>query len=146
MSARCFKIAQAIGVEHVTQKIPWGEPPYPPRPFGGAAFEETARHARYHTLLGMMKKEDIDVVAFGHHGDDQVETALMRIGRGSKGTGAGGMRACRRWGMGIGREGSLGWQGYAGMKRWIIRPMLEVGKASLLCTSLNLFHVDRYPG
>lgn len=131
MSERCSKIAQSIGVEHIAQKIPWADPPYPPCPSEGAAFEETARNARYHALFDCVKREDIGVLAFGHHGDDQVETSLMRLGRGSKATGAGGMRACRRWGMGLGKENSLGWQGSEGMKRWVIRPFLDVGKASL---------------
>jgi tRNA(Ile)-lysidine synthase len=71
------------------------------------------------------------VLAFGHHADDQVETSLMRLGRQTTELGAGGMRRCRRWGMGFGDGAeSLGWAGYEGMDRWVLRPLLDVSKVS----------------
>lgn len=144
MSEHCSKIAQSISVDHITQKIPWSEPPYPPRPSPGDMFEETARLARYHALFKAVTRANIGVLAFGHHADDQVETSLMRLGRGSKETGAGGMRPCRRWGMGNGREGSIAWTGHEGMKRWIVRPFLDVAKASLLISTFKHFDVDNH--
>ncbi|KAF9469291.1 PP-loop family-domain-containing protein [Collybia nuda] len=134
MAEHCSKFALSIGVDHITQKINWSEPPYPPRPSPGDTFEKVARDARYHALFESVTREDIGLLAFGHHADDQVETSLMRLGRGSKEIGAGGMRSCRRWGMGIGREGSLGWTGYEGMKRWIIRPLLDISKDRIFAT------------
>ena len=92
-------------------------------------FENTARDARYHSLFQLMTRENIPAIAFGHHADDQVETALMRLGRGSTKLGAGGMRPCRRWGMGLSSdENALGYAGYEGMNRWIVRPLLDVSK------------------
>lgn len=118
-----------MGVEHTTSRIPWSEDPFPPRPLFGEAFESIARTARYHLLLQALKRADANVLAFGHHADDQVETSLMRLGRGTTEIGAGGMRPCRRWGMGMGRgEGKLGWAGHEGMSKWIIRPLLDVSK------------------
>jgi tRNA(Ile)-lysidine synthase len=71
------------------------------------------------------------VLVLGHHADDQVETSLMRLGRQTTELGAGGMKRCRRWGMGFGNGvGSLGWAGYEGMNRWILRPLLDVSKVS----------------
>ena len=68
----------------------------------------------------------LSTIAFGHH----AETCLMRLGKGSSELGAGGMAYCRKWGMGLGRstEGRLGWAGYEGMMRWIVRPLLDVSK------------------
>jgi tRNA(Ile)-lysidine synthase len=92
-------------------------------------FERTARDARYALLLQTLTRADADVLAVGHHADDQVETALMRLGMGSTQLGAGGMRACRRWGMGAGmNDRSLTWAGHKGMSKWIVRPLLDVGK------------------
>lgn len=135
MANHCRLFAQSIGVEHITSKIPWGEGVYPPRPSPGDMFERTARDARYALLLQTLTRADVDVLAVGHHADDQVETALMRLGMGSTQLGAGGMRACRRWGMGAGiDERSLSWAGHKGMSKWIVRPLLDVGKDRILAT------------
>ena len=111
--------------------IPWSKPPFPARPTEGEAFEGIARDARHHVLFQTMTSIGARVLGFGHHADDQVETSLMRLGRQTTELGAGGMRRCRRWGMGFGTSvDSLGWAGYEGMNRWILRPLLDVGKVS----------------
>lgn len=130
MAEHCSKVAQAIGLEHLTYKIPWSDPPFPPRPLPGQAFENTARIARFHALFQSMTQSNTSVIAFGHHSDDQIETSLMRLGRGTTELGAGGMRPCRRWGMGMGDGEGFGWAGYEGMNRWIVRPLLGVSKVS----------------
>lgn len=138
MAEQCAKVAHSIGVEHLTSQIPWSEPPYPSLPTSDQYFESIARTARYHSLLQAMRKLDIGVLAFGHHADDQVETSLMRLGRGTTELGAGGMRFCRRWGMGMGKhEDTLGWAGYDGMNKWIVRPLLEVSKVNVLLYNNN---------
>ena len=138
MANRCRSFAQSIDAEHITRKIPWGEGVYPPRPSPGDMFERTARDARYALLLQTLTRADVDVLAVGHHSDDQVETALMRLGMGSTQLGAGGMRACRRWGMGAGTdERSLSWAGHKGMSKWIVRPLLDVGKVLAQTLPLN---------
>jgi tRNA(Ile)-lysidine synthase len=141
MARASQKVAESMGVQHVTAAIPWSQPPFPPLPTSGEAFENTARHARYHVLFEAMTRVGAKAIAFGHHADDQVETALMRIANGSTELGAGGMRRCRRWGMGLGSvEGSLGWAGYEGMHRWVIRPLVDVSKVSpFLWTSVVAF-------
>lgn len=76
-----------------------------------------------------MQQENIGVLALGHHADDQVETALMRLGRQSSELGGRGMLWCRRWGMGM--KNDLEWVGHEGMNKWVIRPMLEIPKVLL---------------
>jgi tRNA(Ile)-lysidine synthase len=132
MAERCAESATSMGVEHLTSVIPWSQPPFPDRPVDAGSFESIARTARYHVLFAAMSRMGAKVIAFGHHADDQVETSLMRLARGTTELGAGGMRPCRRWGMGLGRnETSLGWSGLEGMSRWILRPLIEFSKVSL---------------
>jgi tRNA(Ile)-lysidine synthase TilS/MesJ len=85
--------------------------------------------ARYNLFWKWMREEDIGAIGIGHHADDQVETALMRLERKSSSLGARGMLPCRRWGMG--NDNDLEWLGYEGMNKWIIRPLLEVSKVRL---------------
>jgi tRNA(Ile)-lysidine synthase len=135
MAEHCTKVATSLGIEHFTSRIRWSDPPFPKRPSEGDMFESTARLARYHLLFQTMRSTGADVLAFGHHADDQVETSLMRLARGTTEVGAGGMRWCRRWGMGMGKgEGSLGWAGHEGMNRWIVRPLLDVIKVGYTST------------
>ncbi|KAJ7766750.1 PP-loop family-domain-containing protein [Mycena metata] len=137
MTQYCSDRAKAMGVRHVSSTVPWSQPPFPDRPKPGQAFEETARRVRYHQLFQSMNEVGADVLALGHHGDDQVETSLLRLGRGSTEVGAGGMRRCRRFGMGMnndGDENTLGWYGLRGMKMWMVRPFLEVSKERILAT------------
>lgn len=132
MAEHCSKIAASLNIQHLTAPIPWSTSPFPPLPSSTSAFENVARDARYHILFDSMTRLNTKTLAFGHHADDQVETSLMRLARGTTEVGAGGMRPCRRWGMGLGRsvEGRLGWAGHEGMRRWIVRPLLEASKVN----------------
>ena len=134
------KYARSLpSVEHMTAKVPWSTPPFPRRPEQGKEpIENTARTARYEMLFRCMNSVSaanggpVNVIAIGHHADDQVETALMRFGKGTTELGAAGMRACRRWGMGTSDvrlgEQAIGWAGLGGMNKWIVRPLLDVAK------------------
>jgi tRNA(Ile)-lysidine synthase TilS/MesJ len=153
------KMAHAAGtaatrfkaVAHSEQRVPWGEPPFPPRPrplaataaSGGEATESVARTARYRLMFDAMVRRRVHVLATGHHADDQIETVLMRLGAGSSILGLGGMRPVRRFGMALGKakakgegggagggesESNFGWFGHKGLDRWIVRPLLDVSK------------------
>lgn len=64
----------------------------------GKNLEAAAREARYAALVGMAREHDIRFIATAHHADDQVETVVMSLLRGTAGGGAGlrGMAAKRR--------------------------------------------------
>ncbi|KAG6335031.1 hypothetical protein ID866_4057 [Astraeus odoratus] len=129
MAAQAAANATAMGMQHRSLEIPWGEAPFPHKPLSSTAFERHAREARYHVLFHGMTQAGATAVAFGHHADDQVETSLMRLAKGSTEIGAAGMRRCRRWGMGSGSsEDGLGWVGHRGLDRFIVRPLLDFSK------------------
>ncbi|KAK7038133.1 ATP-bind-3 domain-containing protein [Favolaschia claudopus] len=138
MARHCSDYAKSLGIEHISSTVPWSAPPFPDRPGPGESFEEIGRRVRYHILFNAMKQAGAQVLALGHHGDDQVETSLMRLAMGTTEIGAAGMRKVRRWGMGVNAEGFqhnvLGWAGLDGMNMWMIRPLLQVSKERILAT------------
>ncbi|MFD3448323.1 tRNA lysidine(34) synthetase TilS [Microbacteriaceae bacterium 4G12] len=73
-----------------------------------------ARECRYAYLKTIMKKYGADYLALGHHGDDQIETILMRLVRGSTPKGYAGILAKRSFGQGE-----------------MIRPLLAVTKEEI---------------
>ena len=60
--------------------------------------QTAARDCRYLFFKEMITKYEIDYLALGHHGDDQAETILMRLTRGSTGRARAGMPFKRRFG------------------------------------------------
>lgn len=61
----------------------------------GQSVQQAARTLRYRFYQDVMKKAGADVLALGHHGDDLVETMLMRQVRGSYGKARAGMAPVR---------------------------------------------------
>ena len=59
------------------------------------SLEEAAREARYREMERLVPKLGIDKIALGHHADDQVETFLMRLLRGSGLEGLASMKPVR---------------------------------------------------
>jgi tRNA(Ile)-lysidine synthase len=78
------------------------------------SLQTAARTCRYDFFERVMKKHKSNVLALAHHGDDQVETMLMRMTRGSEGYSIAGIPVKRPF-----AEGE------------IIRPFLGITKAEI---------------
>ncbi len=85
--------------------------------------QSAARTARYALLKDWAAREHCDWIATAHHADDQVETILMRLNRGSGVDGLSGIRA---------RNGA------------VIRPLLGFTKAELIgiCAASGIVPVE----
>jgi tRNA(Ile)-lysidine synthase len=83
----------------------------------GASVQVKARAARYDLMAAYCHAHDVPALVIAHHLDDQAETFLMRLKRGS---GLDGLAA-------IPEEGS--WAGIV-----LLRPLLDVPKARLVAT------------
>jgi tRNA(Ile)-lysidine synthase len=81
------------------------------RKMGGFSLQDGARRIRFHFLNGLLKRYGAKKIALGHHADDQVETVVLRLLRGSGLKGLKGMLPVR--------EGR------------VIRPLLEVWKEEI---------------
>jgi len=79
-----------------------------------SGLENAAREARYKMMTDFCKENDIYALLIAHQADDQIETFLMNLGRGS---GLFGLAAMRRESV---RDGVR-----------IIRPLLDVSRAEL---------------
>jgi len=75
---------------------------------GNSSFEEMARHARYVFLEEVKERLAAQKIAVGHNLNDQAETVLMRLLRGSGPSGLAGIPPCRDKG--------------------IIRPLIEISR------------------
>lgn len=93
----------------------------------GESLETAARQARYAAMTALMREKGIPLLLTAHHADDQLETMLQHLLRGSGTRGLCGIPACRPLGDGL----------------FVARPLLSVPKAELLdyLTSENLSFV-----
>ncbi|MEK3888955.1 tRNA lysidine(34) synthetase TilS [Bacillus sp. FSL K6-3431] len=91
--------------------------------------QETARTYRYRFLENVMQELHANKLAVGQHGDDQIETILMRLTRGSRGISRAGIQVKRPFGIGE-----------------LIRPLLGVSKREIeeYCSEKGL--QPRYDG
>lgn len=65
----------------------------------GLGSQQAARECRYQFFEEVMFKHNLQFLALGHHGDDQVETVLMRLTRGSSGKARAGIPFSRPFGQ-----------------------------------------------
>jgi tRNA(Ile)-lysidine synthase len=82
-----------------------------------SGLQEAARDARFALLAALAKEAGADVLMTAHTRDDQAETLLHRIGRGSGLNGLGGIRRLQK------RDGFV-----------LARPFLDLPKARLIAT------------
>ncbi|WP_241156748.1 tRNA lysidine(34) synthetase TilS [Bacillus sp. FJAT-42376] len=77
--------------------------------------QEAARECRYQFFEQMMKRYNGSSLVLGHHGDDQIETILMRLVRGGKGKSLAGIQPKREFAGG-----------------YIVRPLLGMSRQEIM--------------
>ncbi len=94
----------------------------------GTAIQEEARKARYRLMGEYCQQHDIQYLFLGQHGDDQAETVLFRLSKGS------------------GLDGLAGMQDVSSYdeKLTLVRPLLDVSKDVLshFCEVENVAYVE----
>jgi tRNA(Ile)-lysidine synthase len=108
-AAAVAKLAKKLGVVHRTLKWSGKKP--------ASGVQEAARAARYRLLVGLARKMGADAIVTAHTRDDQAETVLHRLARGS---GLAGLAGIRRKSE---REGIA-----------LLRPLLDLPKTRLVAT------------
>lgn len=111
-AARAVGIAAAMGLPASVETITWDE--------GANRAHEAARLARYRVLCAAARRCGARVIVTGHTRDDQTETVLMRMERGSGLRGLSGMRAVAPMPL---------WPEGRGL--WLARPLLLTRRDAL---------------
>jgi tRNA(Ile)-lysidine synthase len=78
-------LCERLGVPHSILAVQWDAPPT-------SAVQEQARALRYGALGRWIRERHLGALATGHQLDDQAETLVMRLNRGSGVRGLGGIR------------------------------------------------------
>jgi tRNA(Ile)-lysidine synthase len=108
------RLARSLGVAHRTMRWTGGKP--------AAGLPEAARRARYGLLAAAARSAGARHVLTGHTLDDQAETVLLRLARGS---GIGGLAAMARTSLLPGdRDDGI----------TLVRPLLDLPKSRLIAT------------
>lgn len=102
-------LCDRLGVPLVVERVPLGGPAGRRR---GRSLQEHAREARYAAMVRVATALRMDKLALGHTADDQAETLVMWMLRGSGTAGLAGIPPAR---------GPL-----------VIRPLLDIGRAEIL--------------
>ena len=84
-AAMVADLCDRLGVRHATLTARWSELPE-------TAIQERARNQRYRLLGYWAEERGLDALATAHHAEDQAETVLMRLARGSGVRGLAAMR------------------------------------------------------
>ena len=104
-SEQCEAFAKSLGIEYRSRQVSVPQNT-------GKGLEAAAREARYEALHDELEHQDWLLSA--HHREDQAETLLINLVRGSGPAGIAGIGAIRRFGPG-----------------WLARPLLQVDRAAL---------------
>jgi tRNA(Ile)-lysidine synthetase-like protein len=120
--AFCRQVAASLGIPYITRQV--DVPARAART--GRSVEWEARAARYEFLSEVMQEEHIPLLLTAHHADDQLETLLLRLLRGSGTRGLGGIPPVRRMAGGL-----------------LIRPLLACTRSDILeaCRRMGLAYV-----
>lgn len=122
--AFCREQCDALDIPLVTRRVTVTAGP---KVSGPGGIEEAAREARYTVFEQILEPEDLLLMA--HHADDQTETVLFRLLRGSGVAGLAGMPRYRPLGVGhlsrplldLGRDDLVRWARQAGLS-WVEDP------------------------
>ncbi|HZX26520.1 MAG TPA: tRNA lysidine(34) synthetase TilS [Telluria sp.] len=110
--AHCAQAAAALQLPFHAQRVAVNA--------AGKGTEAAARAARYAALGGLCGAHGADMLLTAHHLDDQAETVLLQLLRGSGPAGMAGMERCHR---------AAGLLGAADV--WLARPLLDATRAQL---------------
>lgn len=134
-AAAVKRLAERLGVEHRTMRWTGAKP--------STGIQEAARAARYSLLRAAARRAKARCVLTAHSLDDQAETVLFRMARGSGLAGLSGMAArvpidnlTVEFGqpVGAGRSARDGEACKLSNEVWVVRPLLDVPKARLIVT------------
>ncbi|MGI8705954.1 MAG: tRNA lysidine(34) synthetase TilS [Sphingomicrobium sp.] len=116
------KICEQLSIPHAILTAQWKQKPQ-------TAIQERARIERYRLLGRWLDERDLAALVTAHHLDDQAETLLMRLNRGSGARGLAGMRLAAP---------------LPGGKARLLRPLLTWRRSELeeICKSAGLKPVD----
>jgi tRNA(Ile)-lysidine synthase len=112
-AAAAGALCAALNVPHVIARVVVEK--------DGTGTQAAAREARYAALAKWADRESLDAILTAHHADDQAETLLMRLARGSGLAGLAGIRS----------RNSLSLLHGQGRQPWVFRPLLTWRKAEL---------------
>lgn len=121
-------------MSHTTVKVPWFTPPFPPLPSKHGS-ETAGRLARLTIFRDFLRTEGIRQLFVAHHLDDQIELSLLRLRNGADVLGLSGMSTTSRLPRSL--EGAVFEEN--GQECRVIRPLLEVRKASLFTLQAHTF-------
>ena len=126
--AFCQRVCDGLGVELVYDRV--DIPAIAAET--GEGLETAARRVRYDFLQQVMADRDILVLMTAHHADDNLETVLERLLRGSGTRGMGGIPELRYMG---------GWNGYP--MTAVYRPLLDWTRRDILaaCAEMGLDYI-----
>ena len=82
-------VCAKLGIPHEILTVEWDEKPE-------TAIQERCRAERYAALADWANRKSLAVLATAHHAEDQAETMLMRLARGSGLRGLAGIRPIRK--------------------------------------------------
>jgi tRNA(Ile)-lysidine synthase len=103
--ARCATTAEHLGIAFTSRRVDVPQEP-------GDGLEAAARRARHAAFAQLLRPGEALLTA--HHADDQLETVLLALTRGSGLNGLAGMPACKPFGAG-----------------WHLRPLLEYSRETI---------------
>ncbi|MFH1726229.1 MAG: tRNA lysidine(34) synthetase TilS [Elusimicrobiota bacterium] len=113
------RLARQLGLPFVLERLPVSELASRER----RSLEDAGRRLRYRALAACARRLGCDKAATGHHLDDQAETLLLHLLRGTKAKGLAGIPPKRVLREGAGR----------GVRRvQLIRPLLVLSRAEVL--------------